>query len=66
MKLIFEQLGKPKQLYSDEPSLRSKELVIFVNGNNIKTIQALTHAHTIERFIKIIHLHTTYIEDWAV
>ena len=24
----------------------------FVNENNIKTIQTLTHAHTIERFIK--------------
>ena len=50
--LIFEQLGKPKQLYSDEePSLRSKGLFIFVNENNIKTIQTLAHAHGIERFI---------------
>ena len=32
LELIFEQLGKPKQLYSDEESsLRSKELFIFVN-----------------------------------
>ena len=53
LKLIFEQLGKPKQLYSDEESsLRSQELFIFVNGNNFQTIQTLTHAHAIERFIK--------------
>ena len=52
LKLIFEQLGKPKQLYSDEESsLRSKGLFRFVNENNMKTIQTLTHAHTIERFI---------------
>ena len=52
LKLIFEQLGKPKQLYSDEESrLRSNELFRLVNENNINTIQTLTHAHTIERFI---------------
>ena len=52
LKLIFEQLGKPKQLYSDEESsLRSQEFFRFINENNIKTIQTSTHAHTIERFI---------------
>ena len=52
LKLIFEQLGNPKQLYSDEESsLRSQEFFRFVNENNIKTIQTLTHAHGIERFI---------------
>ena len=52
LKLIFEQLGKPKQLYSDEESsLRSQGFIIFVNEDNIKTIHALAHAHTIERFI---------------
>ena len=40
LKLIFEQLGKPNQLYSDEESsLRSKEFFRFVNKTNIKTIQ---------------------------
>ena len=36
LKLLFEQLGKPEQLYSDEESsLRSKELFRFVNENDI-------------------------------
>ena len=53
LKLIFEQLGKPKHLYSDEESsLRSKHVFRFVNKDNIKTIQTFTHAHTIEGFIK--------------
>ena len=52
LKLIIEELGKPKQLYSDEePSLRSTEFFRFINENNIKTIQTSSHAHTIERFI---------------
>ena len=52
LKLIIEELGKPKQLYSDEESsLRSTEFFRFINGNNIKTIQTSTHAHTVERFI---------------
>ena len=52
MKLIFEELGKPKQLSSDEESsLRSTEFFRFINENNIETIQTSTHAHTVERFI---------------
>ena len=52
LKLIIEDLGKPKQLYSDEESsLRSTEFFRFVNEHNIKTIQTSSHAHTIERFI---------------
>ena len=52
LKLIFEELGKPKQLYSDEESsLRSTEFFRFINENNIETIQTSTHAHTIDRFI---------------
>ena len=52
LKLIIEELGKPKQLYSDEESsLRSTEFFRFVNENNTKTIQTSSHAHTIERFV---------------
>ena len=52
MKLIVEDLGKPKQLYSDEESsLRSTEFFMFINENNMKTIQTSSHAHTIGRFI---------------
>ena len=40
LKFISEELGKPKQLYSDEESsLRGTELVRFINETNIKTIQ---------------------------
>ena len=52
LKLIFEQLGKPKQLYNDEESsLRSQQFFRFINENNIKTIQTSTHAHSVERLI---------------
>ena len=57
LKLIFEQLGKPKQLYSDEESsLRSQEFLDFINENSIQTVQALTHAHGIGRFIKTFRM----------
>ena len=53
LKLIIEEVGKPKQLYSDEESsLISQELFRYVNEINIKTIQTSTHAHTVERFIR--------------
>ena len=46
-------MGKPKQLYSDEePSLRSAKMVRFLNGNELKSVQTTTHAHTVERFIR--------------
>ena len=52
LKLIIEELGKSKQLYSDEESsLRSTEFFRLINENNIKTIQTSSHAHNIERFI---------------
>ena len=58
LKLIFERLGKPKQLYSDEESsLRSQEFFRFINEHDIKTIQTSTHAHTIERFIKTFKMN---------
>ena len=53
LKLIFQSMGIPKQLYSDEEGgLKSKGFYRFVNENNIKTIQTSTHAHTVERFIR--------------
>ena len=53
LKLIFEELGKPKQLYSDEESsLRNTEFFRFIDENNIKTMQTSTHAHTVERYIR--------------
>ena len=39
LKLIFEELGKPKQLYSDEKwSLRSTEFFKFINENTIERL----------------------------
>ena len=52
LKLIIEELGKPKQLYSDEESsLRSQEFFRCINEYNIENIQTTTHAHTVECFI---------------
>ena len=64
MKLIIEELGKPKQIYSDEESsLRSQELFRFINDNNIRTIQTPTHAHTVERFIYTFKMNVQRILD---
>ena len=53
LKLIFQSIGKPKQLYSDEEGgFRSSEFIRFLNQNDIKHIQTSTHAATAERFIR--------------
>ena len=53
LKLIFQSMGIPKQLYSDEEGgLKSNGFYRFVNESNIKTIQTSTHAHTVGRFIR--------------
>ena len=50
---IFQSMGKPKQLYSDEESsFRAKVFFRFINGNDIKHIQTSTHAPSAERFIR--------------
>ena len=52
LKNTFTPMGKPKQLYSDEgSSMRSAKMHRFLNGNEINSVQATTHAHTVERFI---------------
>ena len=46
-------MGEPNQLYSDEESsMRSVDMNIFYNDNDLKAIQTTTHAHTVERFIR--------------
>ena len=53
LKKVFESMGKPKQLYSDEESsMRSSKMNRFLNGNDVKSIQTTTHAHTVERAIR--------------
>ena len=53
LKKKFISMGKPKQLYSyEEYSMRSAKMNRFPNGNDLKSIQTTTHAHTAERFIK--------------
>ena len=49
---LFISMGKPKQLYSDERSMRSATMVQFINQDEIKYVQTSTHAHTVERFIR--------------
>ena len=52
LKLIFQSMGKPKQLYSDEEGgFRAKEFIQFIHENDIKHVQTSTHAPTAERFI---------------
>ena len=51
LKKVFESMGKPKQLYSDEESsMRPAKMNRFLHENDIKSIQTTTHAHTVERF----------------
>ena len=50
---IFISMGKSKQLYSDgESPMRSANMIRFLNGNELKSVQTTTHAHTVEKFIK--------------
>jgi ribosomal protein L21E len=52
LKKIIAEMGKPKQLYSDEESsMRSLKMIKFLKQNEIKSVQTTTHAHTVERFI---------------
>ena len=52
-KKIFESMGKPKQLYSDEGnSMRSSKMNTFLNDNDVKSIRTTTHAHTVGRAIR--------------
>ena len=53
LKPIFQSMGKPKQLYSDEESsFRAKAFFRFVSENGIKHIQTSTHAPSAERFVR--------------
>ena len=53
LKSIFQSMGKPKQLYSDEQSsFRAKVFFRFIHENGIKHIQTSTHAPSVERFIR--------------
>ena len=53
LKEIFKSMGTPEQIYSDEEGgFRAKQFNRFLNGNNLKSVQTSTHAHTVERFIR--------------
>ena len=53
LKKIIAEMGKPKQLYSDEESsVKSAKMVEFLNRTEIKSVQTSTHAHTVERFVR--------------
>ena len=53
LKKVIENIGKPKQIYSDEEgAFNSNKYIKFINEQNIKHIQTTTHAHPAERFIQ--------------
>ena len=58
LKKIIAEMGKPKQLYSDEESsVKSAKMVEFLNRTEIKSVQTSTHAHTVERFIRTFKMN---------
>ena len=65
LKLIFNSMGIPDQLYSDEESsFRAKVFFRFMNDTGIKHVQTSTHAPSVERFSE--HPRIIFIEDWVV
>ena len=53
VKEVFNKIGIPKQIYSDEEgSFNSPKYIVFINDNKVKHIQTSTHAATAERFIR--------------
>ena len=53
LKPMFNSMGTPKQLYSDEESsFRAKVFFRFMNDTGIKHVQTSTHAPSVERFIR--------------
>ena len=53
LKIIFNSMGTPKQLCSDEESsFRAKVFFRFMNDTGITHVQTSTHAPTVERFIR--------------
>jgi hypothetical protein len=52
---IIKNIGKPKQIYSDqEGSFTSNLMAQFINNNKIKQITTVGKAHTVERLIQTI------------
>ena len=46
---MFKSMGQPKQVYSDEESsMRSAQMIKLINQTEIKSVQASTHAHTVD------------------
>jgi len=51
MQEIFDKIGVPKQLYSDqEGSFNNAEFIKLINKHKIKHIMVVDKAHTVERF----------------
>ena len=58
LKKISTPMGKPKQLYADEESsVRSAKTISFLSGNETKSVQTTTHAHTVQRFIRTFEMN---------
>ena len=51
MQEIFDKIGVPKQLYSDqEGSFNTAEFIRLLNKHKVKHIMVVDKAHTVERF----------------
>ena len=51
MQEIFDKIGVPKQLYSDqEGSINTAEFIRLLNKHKVKHIMVVDKAHTVERF----------------
>ena len=65
VKEIFNKIGIPKQIYSDEEgSFNSPKYIVFINDNKVKHIQTSTHAVTAERFVRTFKIID--IEDYTL
>ena len=52
---MFKSVWKPKQVHSDEESsMRSVQMINFINETEFKSVQTPAHAHTVERFIRTL------------
>ena len=55
---LFDKIGVPKQLYSDqEGSFNTAEFIRLLNKHKVKHIMVVDKAHTVERFKRTLNDH---------
>ena len=58
MQELFDKIGVPKQLYSDqEGSFNTAEFIRLLNKHKVKHIMVVDKAHTVERFNRTLKEH---------